>query len=80
MKRFTGIEKAGLLIAALLFFGGASLIVFPRTGWVPHQASINETTSINAVDSMTAPKSRILGLISMAFGAGLAAMAVRSST
>ena len=77
MKRFTSVERAALILAAVLIFGGASLVIWPRTGWVPHQVgNALGTASGNDFDELTPAKSRTLGVVAMAFGAGLAGIAI----
>jgi hypothetical protein len=81
MKQFTGNEKAALFLAIFLFFGGASLVVFPQTGQVPHETrNLYASDASQAFDTLTPAKSRVLGIMAMALGVGLAAISFRGNT
>jgi len=76
MKRFTGNEIAGLALAALLFVGGTSLVIWPQAGLVARETRHPDLANVAPFDSVNAPKSRTVGVIAIAFGAGLAAIIV----
>jgi hypothetical protein len=77
MKRFNGIERAALLLAAVLFFGGASMVIWPRAGVVPHPFTINGYGAGGTFeDRFTASGAQKRGLIAMLLGAGLAGITI----
>jgi hypothetical protein len=75
MKRFTAIEIAALVLAALLFVVGASLVIWPArfAGGPIHE--FGQPTAGNSL-VMNAPRSRMVGVVGMALGAGLAWLVV----
>jgi hypothetical protein len=76
MKRFTATEMAALALGAVLFVGGASMVIWPPSGPVPHAASALGAGSITVIDTLTPAKSRLLGVMSMALATGLTVITV----
>lgn len=76
MKRFNSTERAALVLAAVLFIGGLAFFILPQSGTVIHEASNPYTGNARVVDRLTAPKSRMLGVMAITLGAGLAAITI----
>ena len=77
MKRFTGREIAALILAAVLFFGGASMAIWPQAGVIPHPFTITGHGAGGTFeDRFTASGAQKRGAIAMLFGAGLAAFTI----
>ena len=75
MRRFTSIELGGLFLAAFLFLGGLSCVLWPRAGVV-----VNFTNDViswpgSIMEKVSATSSRIYGILAMLLGLGIAALA-----
>jgi hypothetical protein len=78
MKRFNGFEFGRLVMAAMLFFGGATLVIWP--GEVNSRIETFHTNNSGVLERITEPDSSKCGLVAMAAGAGLAAITVYGRT
>jgi hypothetical protein len=73
MKRFTAMEIAALLLAALLFVGGASLVIWPprSAGGAFHEFGQPNAGNSFVLMPLNPPRSRVAGVAGMALSAGL---------
>ncbi len=76
MKRFTSIEIGGLILAALLFFGGLCCVLTPRAGVVIHSTNDEIGWPGGSIESVSKIGSRVYGIMAMLLAFGIAALAL----
>ena len=76
MKRFTGTEFAALALAAVLFFVGASMVVWPRADVIPHLTAITKFTTGTYLERFDESGAQARGAVAMICGASLAVFTV----
>jgi hypothetical protein len=72
LKRFNGIEKAGILLASMLIIGGACLAIHPT------ELNVVQGTGrfASSLEHVSKDGARFAGCVSIAFGVGFAAFAL----
>jgi len=76
LPALTSIEKGGVVLAALLFLGGLSLVIWPHAMVVVHLMTIRNATTGSSIEAVSQTGARVYGGLAMLCGTGLAALAL----